>query len=221
LTSSSWSNITGTSSDVCTDNNVLMVWRDPNGGGASSVDAAFLTSAGTLYTYRFNGYYNGDTTLSLQCYNGSTWQSLNTISANLSADETLTGSLPQACNDGSPSLRLYHNDTGNTAHFLRVDEFVLFAVPATDTPTPTVTSTPTSTATHTPTATITNTPTETSTPTVTPTPTAQTPVVPTWYIAPQITYGEYALNVALLGLCSVIALVMFVIYVLILIRRKR
>lgn len=45
--------------------------------------------------------------------------------------------------------------------------------------------------------------------------------MPTWYIEPQITYGEYMLNVALLGLCLVVLLAFFTIFIVILIRRKK
>lgn len=90
----------------------------------------------------------------------------------------------------------------------------------TNTPGPTSTNTDTPTATDTPTSTATDTPTATTPPTVTPTQTPATPVVPTWYIVNEITYGEYAVNVALLGLCSVVILVFFVLFVLLLNRRK-
>jgi hypothetical protein len=45
--------------------------------------------------------------------------------------------------------------------------------------------------------------------------------MPTWYIEPQITYGEYMLNVSLLGLCGVIILVFAALFVIVLIRRKK
>lgn len=91
---------------------------------------------------------------------------------------------------------------------------------ATNTPGPTSTNTDTPTATDTPTSTATDTATATTAPTITPTQTPATPVVPTWYIVNEITYGEYAVNVALLGLCSVVILVFFVLFVLLLNRRK-
>jgi len=81
----------------------------------------------------------------------------------------------------------------------------------TDTPTNTPTDTATPTHTHTPTATF----------TVTPSRTPGTPVMPTWFIEPQITYGEYMLNISLLALCGVIILVFFAIFIVILIRRKK
>lgn len=86
-------------------------------------------------------------------------------------------------------------------------------------PTATYTDTPTNTATSTATHTATNTPTPTYTPTATAT--RGTPVMPTWYIEPQITYGEYMLNAALLGLCGVVLLAFFTIFVVILMRRKK
>ena len=92
---------------------------------------------------------------------------------------------------------------------------------ATNTPGPTSTNTSAPTATDTPTSTATDTATATTAPTVTPTQTPATPVVPTWYIVNEITYGEYAVNVALLGLCSVVILVFFVLFVLLLNRRKK
>lgn len=99
----------------------------------------------------------------------------------------------------------------------------------TDTPTPSITNThtpgPTATFTDTPTltptSTATDTPTPTNTATITLTNTPYTPVVPTWYIEPQITYGEYMLNVSLLALCGVIILVFFVLFVILVSRRKR
>ena len=92
---------------------------------------------------------------------------------------------------------------------------------ATNTPGPTSTNTSAPTATDTPTSTATDTATATTAPTITPTQTPATPVVPTWYIVNEITYGEYAVNVALLGLCSVVILVFFVLFVLLLNRRKK
>ena len=45
--------------------------------------------------------------------------------------------------------------------------------------------------------------------------------MPTWYIEPQITYGEYMLNVSLLCLFGVVLLAFFTIFVVILMRRKK
>lgn len=116
------------------------------------------------------------------------------------------------------------NTPTNTATFTPT-----YTPSATDTHTPGPTSTYTDTPTNTATGTATHTPTETSTATDTPTPTYTptatatrgTPVMPTWYIEPQITYGEYMLNVALLGLCLVVLLAFFTIFLVILMRRKK
>jgi hypothetical protein len=45
--------------------------------------------------------------------------------------------------------------------------------------------------------------------------------MPTWYVEPQITYGEYMLNVSLLCLLGVVILVFFAIFVTNLTRRKK
>lgn len=219
LTSSTWTNTSGVNNDVCTDNTVRMEWREPGGTAGSSILADFTTTSTTFYDVVFNGYYNGGHSPVLQCFNGSTWQTIATLSNSLASDETITTTLPQACNDGTPELRFYHASTGNAAHYIRIDELVMQAQPATATPTATATYTATSTSTATETSTPSHTPTATLT--ATPTATRGTPVMPTWYIEPQITYGEYMLNVALLGLCLVVLLAFFTIFIVILIRRKK
>jgi len=123
-----------------------------------------------------------------------------------------------------------------------LDDFKLSAdVPPTDTPTNTATATATDTATNTPTdtATFTLTPSDTPTGTLTPsdTPTAtetftstpsptptgptSTPAVPTWYVSPTISYGEYMLDVVLLGVCGVLIVFGVVIFILLNNHRKK
>jgi hypothetical protein len=87
--------------------------------------------------------------------------------------------------------------------------------------TPTATNTGTLTPTDTPTNTATFTPTSTDTPTPTPSLTPGTPVMPTWYIEPQITYGEYMLNAMLLALCGVVIIMFFAIFITLIIRRRK
>jgi hypothetical protein len=199
--------------DTCTDNAIKYVWQEVT-GATTSVDAAFTTSAGTIYDAVFNGYYNGGHLFKLQCQNTSTlaWVDLFTLTTNRSDDETKSAEMPQTCNDGTPSLRFYHGSNGVASHYLYIDQLVLNPLNPTNTPTFTPTFTPTNTETLTPTFTATST--ETLTPTLTATNTLTPTITKTPTITPTpledeklITYGDTAVVTALSLLCLVIILV--------------
>lgn len=81
------------------------------------------------------------------------------------------------------------------------------------------TATPSSTSTDTATATMTLTPSHTPSPTATG-PTA-TLSVPTWFISPKISYGEFALSTALLGICGSLIIFGVVLFILLVAGNKR
>jgi len=139
LSSSTWTNTSGTNADICTDNGVRMVWREPGSGSEIFVLADFTTDPSTLYTIRFNGYHNGDPDdVVLECHYGeSSTIELATLTSPLADDETITVSLPQECNDGSPEVHFHQTAGGNASHYLRVDQLVLDVVAATPVAIPT------------------------------------------------------------------------------------
>jgi hypothetical protein len=120
--------------------------------------------------------------------------------------------------NGDYQWRLVDYGQYGNGNYTEYQPFTVTTAIETPTPTPTATNTPTATATNTATSTPTDTPTITFTPTVTNTPYG----VPTWYIENKITYGEYALNTALLGLLLTTILVGTLILVMLLVSgRKR